>query len=134
MQNSEALRCWMIAGPGLVKITTEFEMSIKKLHEKTTVLLHHDYTKSTQMTFFDHVKSLVEVMEEMGNLFMEENKGLLRLDARDAMDETAASVISQAEEMGKEQYKTFANDRLLEQYTPLSEPIKRSKLPLFSRP
>jgi len=48
------------------------------------------------------------------------------------MDETAASVICQAEEMGKEQYKTFVNDRLLEQYTPLSEPIKRNKLLLFS--
>jgi len=36
--------------------------------------------------------------------------------------------------MGKEQYKTFVNDRLLEQFTPLSEPIKRNKLPLFSRP
>jgi len=67
----------------------------------------------------------------MGNSFMEESKGLLRLNTRDIMDETAVSVICPAEEIGKEQYKTFVNDRLLEQYTPLSEPINRDKLPLF---
>jgi len=40
-------------------------------------------------------------MEEMGNHFMEESKDLLRLDTRDIMDKTAASVICQAEEMGR---------------------------------
>jgi len=34
MQNFEALRHWMIAGPELVRIITEFEMSIEKLHEE----------------------------------------------------------------------------------------------------
>jgi len=134
MQNTDALRRWMVAGPELVRMTSEFETCIEKVHKKASVLLHHDQTKSTQATFANQVKNLVDIMQEMGNPFMEESKDLLRLDTRDIIDERAASVICQAEELGKEQYNTFVTDRLLDQSTPLSEPIKRNKLPLFSRP
>ena len=38
---------------------------------------HHEQTKSIQVTFAQHVKSMVEVIEEMGNPFVEESKDLL---------------------------------------------------------
>ena len=41
----------MVAGPELVRITTEFEMCIEKVREKASVTLQHDQTKSTQVTF-----------------------------------------------------------------------------------
>jgi FtsZ-binding cell division protein ZapB len=75
-----------VAGPELVRITSKFEASMEGLHQRTSITKHHDQTKSTQVMFAQHVRSLVEVMEEMGNPFLEESKDLLRLDTRDIVD------------------------------------------------
>ncbi len=134
-QNPEALRRWMVAGPELVRITAEFEASIEGLHKRmTSKTRHHEQTKSSQVIFAQHVRSLVEVIEEMGNPFLEESKDLLRLDTRDIIDPAVVSSVCQAEEIGQQQYQTFVADRLQERSTPISEPIKKNKLSLFSRP
>ena len=73
-------------------------------------------------------------MEEMGNPFLEETTDFLRLDIKDIVDPTVASSVRQDETMGQEQYQTFMTDPLVEQTTPISEPIKKNKLSLFSRP
>ena len=86
------------------------------------------------MTFGQHVARLTDVMEEMGNPFLEETTDLLRLDTREIMDPEVVAAVRQAEETGKQQYETYATDRLVEQSTSISEPIKKNKLPLFSRP
>ena len=65
---------------------------------------------------------------------MEESNDLLRLDTRDIVDTSVASSIYQAEDIGKKQYLTFITERLIERTTPLSEPITKNKLSLFSRP
>lgn len=70
----------------------------------------------------------------MGNPFLEESKDLLRIDTKDIIDPAVASSVNQAESLGNQQYKTFISERLLEQSVPISEPIKKNKLPLFSRP
>ena len=94
---------------------------------------HHEQTNSSQVTFTQQVKRLVKVIEELGNPFLEESTDLVRLDTRDIADPTVVSTVQQAEEIGKKQYKTFVADRLLERTVPLTEPIKKNKLPLFSR-
>ncbi len=73
-------------------------------------------------------------MEELGNPFLEEGKELLRLDTRDNLDAAVASSICQAEKIGKEKYEAFVTSRLIEGSTPLSEPVKKNKLLLFSWP
>ena len=73
-------------------------------------------------------------MEEMGNPFLEETTDFLRLDTRDIVDPTVAYSVRQAETMGQEQYQTFMTDPLVEQTTPINEPIKKNKLSLLSRP
>ena len=133
-QTPNALRRWMVAGPELVRMTTEFEASMEgrkiRMDQDTR---HHEQTKSSQVIFTQQVKRLVEVIEEMGNPFLEESKDLMRLDTRDIADPNVVSTVQQAEEIGKKQYKTFVADRLQERTVPLTEPIKKNKLPLFSR-
>ena len=63
-----------------------------------------------------------------------ETTDFLRLDTRDIVDPTVASSVRQAETMGQEQYQTFMTDPLVEQTAPISEPIKKNKLSLLSRP
>ena len=65
------------------------------------------------MSFGQHVTNLVEVMEEIGNPFLEETTDLLRLDTRYIMD-PAVSAVCHAEEMGQQQYRAFMTDRLLD--------------------
>ena len=64
---------------------------------------------------------IVEVMEEMGNPFMEESKDLLRLDSRDIIDPVVACSIHQAKDVGQKQYDAFITDRLLEQSVSFSD-------------
>ena len=63
-----------------------------------------------------------------------ETTDFLRLDTRDIVDPTVASSVRQAETMGQEQYQTFMTDPLVKQTAPISEPIKKNKLSLLSRP
>ena len=66
-QNPEELRRWMVAGPEVVRMTAEFEAG---MHKKVSLETgHHEQTKSNQVNFAQHVKGLVEVMEEVGNPF-----------------------------------------------------------------
>ncbi len=94
----------MVAGPELVRITAEFEVSMERLHQRSSNTNHHDQTKSSQVTFAQHVKSLDEVIEEMGNPFLEDSKDLLALNTRDIADTAVASSVCCAEETGKNQY------------------------------
>ena len=70
----------------------------------------------------------------MGNPFIEKTTDLLRLDTGDIVDPSVASSVRQDETMGQEQYQTFMTDPLVEQTTPISEPIKKNNLSLLSRP
>ena len=66
-----AVSPWMVAGPDLVRMTTEFEASIEGMQKRTTSeIRQHELPKSSQEIFARHVKSLVEVKEEMGNAFL----------------------------------------------------------------
>ena len=119
----------------MARVTAQFEASIHGVCKKKLLETHHhEQTKGNQVIFLKHVKGLVEVMEEMGNPFMEESKDLLRLDSRDIIDPVVACNIHKAKDVGQKQYDAVITDRLLEQSVPFSEQIKKNKLLLFSRP
>ena len=96
----------------------------------TSETRHHEQTKKFQVTFTRNFQSLVEVIEEIDNPFLEESKDLLRIDTRDIIDPAVVSSVDQAENLGKQQYEMFICERLLEQSVPISEPIKKKKMPL----
>ena len=64
-----------VPGPEVVKMTTEFEVCIHK--STTSDERHHKQSRSSQVNFAQQVQGMVEVIEEMGNPFMEETKDLL---------------------------------------------------------
>jgi hypothetical protein len=68
----------------------------------------------------------------MGNPFLEPSKDLLVLDSRDIADPGVAQTVRTVEKIGKQQYETFVKERLDKRTMPLSEPITRNKLILFS--
>jgi len=84
-QNPQALRRWMVSGPEMTRLIEEFQASIQK-PEMESDLRHHEQTKSTQVTYFNQVKALSNVIEEMGNPFIDDSNDLLVLDSRDLAD------------------------------------------------
>ncbi len=87
-----------------------------------------------QLTFFDQVKALTNVIEEMGNPFFEESDELLVLDTRDIADPLVVEAMYVLKKTGQVQYNTFITERLVQQTKPINDPIKRNNFPLFSRP
>ena len=66
-QSPEALRRWVVAGPELVMMTSEFKASLERKHHKLLDTSHNEQTKSFQVTFGKQDKELVDVIEDMGN-------------------------------------------------------------------
>ncbi len=108
----------------------EFQASLQK-PQKESDHRHHEQTKSMQVAFFNQVKALSDIIEEMGNPFIDESNDLLVLDTRDLAD---PSVVNAMYNLMKTQYDTFVSERLVDQTKPVNDPIKRNNFPLFSRP
>ena len=69
----------------------------------------------------------------MGNPFLEESNDLLVIDTKYIM-ESVAGTVRKVETIGQEQYSKFVDERLSKWVTPVSDPLPKNKLPLFSRP
>ena len=86
------------------------------------------------MTFGRDITSLTAVIEEMGNPFAENSNDLLVLESRDLADPAVIDTLRQIKSLGQEQYDTYVNERFVNQTKPITDPIKRNNLLLFSRP
>ncbi len=129
LTNPSALRRWMVAGPEIARIVSEFEEKPEAIQH-----LHHEQHQRVQETFLKEVKSLVAVFENMGNPFLENSKDLMVLDTRDIMDASVGETVRNAETLGNEQYEEFVDERLIQGKVPITEVISKNKLALFSRP
>ena len=114
---------------------SEFKLSqeiIKNKQSKGPAICHNEQVKSVQATFAKQVKSICNVIEEMGNPFVEESEDLLILDTRDIADARISETIRHVERLGKEQFESFVSERLEKRSKSLNVPIKQNKLLLFS--
>ena len=68
----------------------------------------------------------------MGNPFSESSSDLLVLDSRNIADSAVADTVFQIENLSLDQYETYMNEWLVTQTVPVSDPIKKSNLHLFS--
>ena len=127
-----ALRHWMVSGPEMARAIAEFQATADTRIKKT-YFRHHEQTKHTQLAFARDVKSLSGVMREWGNPFCDDRSDLLVLDSRDLTDPAVINTVRQIEKLGQEQYHTYVNERLVNQTKPITDPIRRNNLPLFSR-
>jgi len=130
--NPVALKRWMVSGLEMVRVIREFEASTEK--RKKLDPRHHEEAKHVQKPFERDVRSLVSTIEEMGNPFTEDSSDLFALDSRDIADPAVIDTVRYIEKLGEEQYDAYVRERLVSQTKPISDPIKKNNLPLFSRP
>ena len=130
-ESPAALKRWMVSGPEMARVIGELEASTEK--RKKLDPRHHEEAKHVQKAFERGVRSLVSTIEEMGNLFTEDSSDLLTLDSRDIADAAVIDTVPQIEKLGEEQYDAYLKEQLVSQTKPISDPIKKNNLPLFSR-
>ena len=78
------------------------------------------------------MKSLVAVIEEIGNPFLEQSQNLLVLDTRYILDPSVGESVRKAEKLGEKQYHNFVEERLIKCEKPISDVIPKNKLVLLS--
>ena len=133
LQNPKALLRWTVAGPEISRATEEFEANCLSDSGKTN-LKHHELTLSAQSTFANEVRHLVQVIEDMGNPFMEESADLLVLDSQDIADSALVQTVRTIEKIGQDQYDKYMSERVIERTASVYDTISRNKMPLFSQP
>ena len=132
MQSPSALRKWLLVGPEQARMIEELEKQF--LNEIGGTYLHHDEGPSTQKSFHSHVLSLIETISGMGNPFLEHSQELIALDTAIIMDESVVETVRTIESLGKEQFKSFYKDVLLDCTTSIHNAIKKNNLSLFKCP
>ena len=122
----------MVSGPEMARLIGEFEGSTKKKQDKDRC--HHEQKKHVQTAFARDVQALSRAIEEMGNPFCESSSDLLVLDSRNIADAAVVDTVHQIEKLGLDQYEAYVEERLVNQTKPITDPLKRNNLHLFSRP
>ena len=130
-ENPAAFLRWMIAGPEIASVITEFEKHITRSQSKNEKQ-HHEQTREIQTTFKKDVTALVDVIDDMGNPFQEESVDLLVLDSKNIADVPVIQTVRTIEKLGQDKYESFINERIKSRDKSIFHPISRNQLPLFS--
>ena len=130
-ENPSALRRWMVAGPEIARVITEFESSCQA-KGKAEDIQHHEQMNGMQIKFDQDVRSLVSVLDDMGNPFEEDNEDLMVLDTKEIMSSAAVSAVRAVQKIGQDQFESFVKERLVDVSKPLNDVIKRNKFLLFT--
>jgi hypothetical protein len=129
-ENEAALKRWMVAGPEVARLLTEYEgkhSTVKNGSER-----HHEQIPSIQRTFLSNVKGVLDVIEDLGNPFSETSSDLYTLDTKVLAPDKVVATIRTIEDLGKTQYQRFVEDRINDDVTRFHDTISNNKLPLFS--
>ena len=95
---------------------------------------HHEQVPSVQKAFAREVKSLISVIEEMGNPFCEDSADLLVLDTKEIVPKCVVEAVSGAKIKGQSMYDNYVEERLNKWSKPITDTIQRCNLPLFGTP
>ena len=83
---------------------------------------------STQKSFKEQTVSLINVLNEIGNPFLNDSNELLTLDNTwNVLDDK--SMINAVQTIGKEQYAKYHKDVIIDHARSIHDPIKKNSLP-----
>lgn len=88
--------------------------------------LTHVIMTRHQISFAKDVRSLVSVIEQLGNSFEEESMDLIVLDTKKIAGPVAVDAVRNVKKIGQEQFQAFTNDCLLEKTSQLMTPLSKT--------
>ena len=103
-QNPTSLQRWMLAGPELCRLISEFEDARDPDSAAKGDTHHHEQTCNIQQTFVRQVTDLDEVLDTMGNPFDDESRDLFILDTKEVPDQSVVDAVRNVEVIMKQQY------------------------------
>lgn len=80
------------------------------------------------------VSCLVIAIETMGNPFLESGDDLLVLDTKEIASEKVVDTVNRIQEIGKEQFEAFVDERIVARKKSISDVIHLNQLAVFSTP
>ena len=89
---------------------------------------HHDQELSPQSRFVKHVESLVEMFDELGNMFGKDSEDLIVLDTKEIIAESASVCLQSIKSKGKFQYDRYVEEHCV---TPVSGIIPRNNMTVY---
>ena len=128
LHSPKALMRWMVGGPEVARMISEYNESIKDDLESRS---HHENTVAFEKRFRKDVAALVDAFEKEGNPFEEEDDVLVMAVSKTMMNEKAVRSVRDARKIGEDQYAAFVNERLITTEKSIHDVIKRNKLSLF---
>ena len=128
-EDPAALRRWMLAGPEIARVISEFEEFL--LNNGKTVTRHHEQAAHYQSTFAKDVNALINTFNELDNPFSENSGDLITLDTKDIMNEDAVKSIFLAKQLDAQQYAAFVSNRVINCKLPITDTLPRNNLVLF---
>jgi len=105
--NLSALCRWMVAGPEVARPIKEFQDQNQNRRRQTADTRHHDQTPSVQASFVKNVRSLVDIIEKMGNPFEDESQGVFKLDTKKMVHPAAVEAVMNVKRIGQVQFEAF---------------------------
>lgn len=84
--------------------------------------------------FAKDVLNVISSFEELGNPFMEQGEELIAIHTKDIMSNDVVNTVHNVKKLGNEQFQTFVKEWFTDRSTPVTEPLKKNRLPKFSTP
>ena len=131
-EDPSALRRWMVAGPEVSRLVAGYE-AMSGMKDATYSSRQHEQTLSAQKSFFENVKSLSAVMQEMGNPFHEESADLLVLDTKNIADPSRSEMVATHHQRGKEQFQSCMDGLENESESLFYNPFKKNLVSFFKQ-
>ena len=129
--NATELRRWIVAGPEVARVIVEFEdFNMHPRNQEDT--RHHEETPNGQNTCARDVRSLVAIIEELGNPFEEDSHDLLVLDTKEIAVPAVIEAVRNAKQIGLDHFEAFTKECIVDRTKSIEETIHRNKLPLFA--
>ena len=129
-ENPSALRRWMVAGPEMARMVSEFEQLSDNPRKSDP--RHHEDHHSFQVSFTQDVANCVVAFEERQNPFADETGDLIRLHTKEVLPVSVVKTVKEIEEVGSRSFESYVQNRLASRNEQILKPIKKLKLPLMN--
>lgn len=132
--NPEVLLKFMLSTSEEMRVINEIEQSMAtvKSRNNETNTKHWEHTDAFQKRFAKQVTDVSKVVDQKGNFFTEESEDLFRINTGDVMPQESKDCLKSLHIMGKEQFQTFWQERIVDGTKPINDPIHKNPICLFN--
>ena len=123
---------WLISGPEVSHLIEQFEPKADGNHDEI-VLEHHDSSLSTQQRFQGDIVLLGNVLDELGNPFIDNSEYLYALDTKEVVNADRALLLYSAEKIVQTQFNEYSNSRFIVCSKAVTNTIPKNKFSMFGR-